>query len=104
MGSPSFGQWTGISLSAENKRQLWVPPGFAHGFCVTSESALFTYKCTELYHPNTEGCVLWNDPDIGVEWPVSKPVLSDKDAKAARLRELPEAKLPHVEARLPHVL
>ena len=91
-GSPTFGQWEGHWLSDENHRQLWVPPGFAHGFCVTSDSADFLYKCSEYYHPETEHTLLWNDPGIGVQWPVDEPILSDKDQRGVPLREL--RKLP----------
>ncbi|MFO7595398.1 MAG: dTDP-4-dehydrorhamnose 3,5-epimerase [Desulfocurvibacter africanus] len=86
--SPTFGKWFGAILDDENHHQLWVVPGLAHGFCVMSETADFTYKCTDYYHPEDEGCLRWNDPDIGIEWPVQIPTLSDKDAKAPGLREL----------------
>ncbi|MHB8878661.1 MAG: dTDP-4-dehydrorhamnose 3,5-epimerase [Myxococcaceae bacterium] len=86
-GSPHFGKWFGVELSDSNKRQMWIPPGFAHGFCVVSDSADFLYKCTELYAPETERGILWNDPDIGVDWPVQAPLLSGKDAAAPRLRD-----------------
>ena len=88
-GSPTFGKWYGVELSEANKRQMWVPPGFAHGFCVLTDSADFLYKCTELYAPESERSVLWNDPDIGIAWPVQAPLLSKKDAAAPRLREAP---------------
>jgi len=80
-GSPTFGRWEGFALSAQNKRMLWVPPGFAHGFLVTSESADFLYKTTDYYSPQHERCVLWNDPAIGVRWPLdgAQPTLSEKD-------------------------
>jgi dTDP-4-dehydrorhamnose 3,5-epimerase len=79
--SPSFGKWTGVVLSAENKRQLWVPEGFAHGFVVLSEFAEFLYKTTDYYDPLSERCILWNDPDIGIAWPIdARPILSAKDA------------------------
>ena len=81
VGSPSFGQWHGVELSAENKRQFYIPEGFAHGFCVLSETALFAYKCTDFYSPQTEGGIAWNDPDLGIDWPIKEPVLSDKDTK-----------------------
>jgi len=84
-GSPTFGQWFGIELSDENKLQLWVPPGFAHGFCVTSERADLIYKCTALYDPKSERGILWNDPALGIEWPVADPILSDKDRTAPPL-------------------
>lgn len=93
VGSPTFGQWTGHHLSGANHRELYIPPGFAHGFCVLSESVLFAYKCTELYHPETEITIAWDDPAIGIEWPLSAPVLSRKDTGAPRLHEL-EARLP----------
>lgn len=78
--SPTFGRWVGATLSAENKQQLWIPPGFAHGFVTLSASAEFLYKTTDFYAPETERCIIWNDPDIGVTWPWSQtPVVSDKD-------------------------
>ncbi|MFG6370420.1 MAG: dTDP-4-dehydrorhamnose 3,5-epimerase [Turicimonas muris] len=81
--SPSFGQWFGALLTAENRHQLWVPPGMAHGFVVLSETAHFHYKCTDYYHPEDEGSIRWNDPDVDVKWPISfEPVVSEKDAKA----------------------
>jgi len=94
VGSPSFGQWTAVELSAENRRQFYIPPGFAHGFCVTSETALFVYKCTDVYHPETEGSVLWNDPDLGIDWPLADPELSAKDRAGLRLAEFPPERLP----------
>jgi dTDP-4-dehydrorhamnose 3,5-epimerase len=95
VGSPTFGLWTGVTLSAENKRQFWVPPGFAHGFVVTAENALFSYKCTDYYAPEHDGSILWNDPEIGVEWPVESPALSEKDRAAPPLAGMPEERLPH---------
>jgi dTDP-4-dehydrorhamnose 3,5-epimerase len=78
--SPTFGQWEGVVLSADNKRQLWVPPGFAHGFLVTSDSAEFLYKTTDYYHPEFECSLLWNDPTVGVQWPIdAAPLLAAKD-------------------------
>lgn len=85
-GSPAFGQWFGLELSEENKRMLWVPPGFAHGFCATSEEADLVYKCTALYDGNADRSILWNDPDIAIAWPIASPRLSPKDAAAAPLR------------------
>ncbi|WED21992.1 dTDP-4-dehydrorhamnose 3,5-epimerase [Vibrio sp. JC009] len=88
--SPTLGQWVGVYLSAENKRQLWVPEGFAHGFYVTSDEAEFVYKCTDYYNPKAEHTVLWNDSDIGIEWPVMPnelPVLSEKDKLGIKLLE-----------------
>lgn len=93
-GSPSFGKWVGATLSADNKRQLWVPPGFAHGFVVTGDDALFCYKCTDYYSPTTEVSILWNDPAIGVAWPVTEPLLSEKDKKGLRLADIPAERLP----------
>lgn len=85
--SPHFGQWVGTMLSDENQRQLYVPPGYAHGFCVLSESADFIYKCTDFYAPGDEFGVAWNDPDIAVDWPLRDVLLSDKDAKLPRLKD-----------------
>ena len=85
--SPTFGQWYGAELTEENQHQLWVPPGLAHGFCVLSDTADFSYKCTELYHPEDEGSVRWNDPTIAIAWPLENPVLSEKDMKAPLLRD-----------------
>ena len=87
-GSPTFGQWEGVILSETNKKQFWVPPGFAHGFLVISDTADFEYKCTDYYDPSDEGSVLWNDPDLDIPWPVDTPNLSDKDANADRLVDL----------------
>lgn len=86
-GSPSFGAWVGEVLSAENKRQMWIPPGFAHGFLVLSESAEFLYKTTDYYAPECERCIVWNDPDLAVAWPVTdEPLLAAKDKQGARLK------------------
>ena len=93
--SAHFGQWFGIELSAENKKQLYVPPGFAHGFCVLSDVAEMSYKCTALYEPKEDAGVLWNDPDIGIEWPIQDPLLSPKDEAAPRLQDLPPLAVPH---------
>jgi dTDP-4-dehydrorhamnose 3,5-epimerase len=87
-GSSTFGQWEGVILSEENKRQFWVPPGFAHGFLVVSGTADFEYKCTDYYDPSDEGSILWNDADLDIPWPVADPILSDKDASADRLIDL----------------
>ena len=92
-GSQTFGRWVGETLSAENFRQLWVPPGFLHGFCVVSEAAEIQYKCTELYRPEDELGVIWNDPELAIRWPLAAPLLSAKDAALPRLREV-EARLP----------
>ena len=93
-GSPSYGQWYGAVLSGDNHRQLYVPHGFAHGFCVLSETVDFQYKCTDYYHPEDEIGVIWNDPDIGIEWPIKDPVLSEKDRGLSRLVDLEQAQLP----------
>ena len=87
--SAYFGQWIGVVLSAENRKQLWVPPGFAHGFYVLSESAELLYKCTEYYHPQDDHCLLWNDEAVAIDWPLlsSSPILSDKDRNARRLAD-----------------
>jgi dTDP-4-dehydrorhamnose 3,5-epimerase len=91
--SPTFRRWYGVALSAENKRQLYVPPGFAHGFVVVSESALFHYKCTAPYSPPDEQGFRWDDPAIGIQWPVSNPILSKRDAASPLLSALPADKL-----------
>ncbi|WP_447985783.1 dTDP-4-dehydrorhamnose 3,5-epimerase [Nitrospira sp. Nam74] len=93
-GSPTFGQWVGMELSAQNKRQLYIPSGFAHGFCVLSEVASFAYKCTDFYVPQDEGGILWNDPAIGISWPVSVPLLSAKDQAYKHLADIPLSDLP----------
>lgn len=98
--SPNFKCWIGVELSAENHRQLWIPPGFAHGFCVLSESALFLYKCDSLYFPAGEHTLLWNDPEIGIEWPVQHPKLSAKDEQGVLLRDFSLQKLPRVTASM----
>jgi dTDP-4-dehydrorhamnose 3,5-epimerase len=86
--SPTFGQYVGVTLSDENHRQMWIPPGFAHGFCVLSDEADFEYKCTDLYYPNDEGGVLWSDPDLNIQWPLSDPLLSAKDLALPSLADL----------------
>lgn len=84
-GSPSFGKWYGVKLSEENKAMLWVPPGFAHGFCALTDGAELVYKTTEIYRPEHDRSILWNDPEIGIDWPVSDPILSAKDSIAVPL-------------------
>ena len=96
-GSPRFGRWVGECLSADNKRQLYLPPGFAHGFLVTSEDALFAYKCTDYYHPETERSIRWDDARIGIEWPLDGPVVSAKDHVAVTLDAMPAELLPAFE-------
>lgn len=93
-GSPNFGQWTSVLLSAENKRQFWVPEGFAHGFVAISEFALFSYLCTAPYDASADASVAWDDTDIGIDWPVDAPSLSAKDAVAPRLKDVPVSRLP----------
>ncbi len=93
-GSPTFGQWAGVMLTAENKRHFWIPEGFAHGFCVVSEFATFTYQCTALYDRDADAGIRWNDAALGIDWPVSQPVLSEKDARAPLLADVPVARLP----------
>lgn len=89
-GSPTFGQWVGVYLSAENKRQFWIPAGFAHGFYVTSDEAEFVYKCTDYYNPKAEVSLLWNDNTIAVEWPLDgEPLLSAKDAEGLEFSKAP---------------
>lgn len=97
VGSPGFGQWLGLELSAENKRQLFIPSGFAHGFCVTSDTALLAYKCTDFYSPASELSIAWNDPFFGIAWPVPQPSLSAKDKAAPCLKEIDAARLPQYE-------
>ena len=97
VGSPTFGRWAAYSLSAANLRQLWIPPGFAHGFVVTADSAVVLYKVSAGYVPSDECTVRWNDPDIGIAWPVESPTLSPRDAVAPRLAELDPARLPRWE-------
>ncbi len=91
--SPTFGKWHGLVLSGENKRQFYVPPGFGHAFLVLSDTALFHYKCTEFYSPRDEVSIRWNDPDIGIEWPMKEPLVSERDANGLRLRDLPPDRL-----------
>jgi len=92
-GSSSFGQWHGIELSAENRQQVYIPPGFAHGYCVLSETASVMYKCTDFYVPDDEGGIIWNDPGINIAWPIATPFLSSKDQRYATLAQS-ESQLP----------
>ncbi len=87
-GSPTFGRWVGMTISGDDFRQLWVPAGFAHGFCVLSDVAHVEYKCTDVYDPEDEISILWNDPDLGIAWPIRDPIVSAKDSRAPRLREI----------------
>ncbi|WP_027712673.1 dTDP-4-dehydrorhamnose 3,5-epimerase [Dickeya chrysanthemi] len=86
--SATYGRWEGVVLSEENKTQFWIPPGLAHGFVVLSELADFEYKCTDYYNPTYESCLLWNDADISIDWPIASPVLSEKDKKGKAFKEL----------------
>lgn len=94
--SPTFRQWAGVELSAENHRQLYVPEGFAHGFCVLDESALLGYLCTREYRAEYDAVIAWNDPEIGIRWPVASGTLSRKDAAAPGLGEMPASRLPRM--------
>ncbi len=93
-GSPFFGKWTAVHLSGQNKRQLFIPEGFAHGFLVLSDSTDVIYKCSELYFPEDDRGVIWSDPQIGIDWPIKDPILSDKDRQYSRLAEISESLLP----------
>ena len=93
-GSPTFGQWIGVMLTAENHRHFWIPEGFAHGFCVLSEQATFTYQCTALYDAKADAGIRWNDATLGIDWPISDPQLSEKDLKAPLLADVPSDRLP----------
>jgi dTDP-4-dehydrorhamnose 3,5-epimerase len=93
-GSPTFGKWESFILSGENRYQLFVPEGYAHGFCILSDTADVVYKCTDFYAPNDDFGVLWSDPTIGIDWPVKEPLLSEKDTKYPVLDDMPEESLP----------
>ena len=93
-GSSTFGSWTGVHLSEKNCRQLFIPEGFAHGFCVLSATALVSYKCSDFYSPENEGGILWSDPNIGIDWPIKDPILSEKDKQYPCLSELLPNQLP----------
>lgn len=97
VGSPTFGRWAAAVLSADNKRHFWIPEGFAHGFAVLSDNATFTYQCTALYDRAADAGIRWNDGDVAVDWPISAPLLSEKDAAAPLLRDVPREKLPRYE-------
>src|SRR2546423_12510999 len=90
-GAPGWGRWPGVPPPAADRRQLWIPAGFAHGFCVTSDAATVGYKCTDVYVPGTERCLIWNDPALAIPWPVREPIVSAKDAQGCTLRELERA-------------
>lgn len=97
-GSPTFGQWASVMLTGENHKHFWIPEGFAHGFCVLSEVAVFTYQCTALYDPSADRAIRWNDAAIGVDWPIAEPLLSDKDSKAPLLTDIAPQHLPEYVA------
>ena len=86
--SPTYGTWESFKLSEQNKLQVWIPPGFAHGFLVMSDSADFEYKCTEYYHPEDEHCLIWNDSEVAIDWPIDDPILSEKDKQGLFLKDL----------------
>jgi len=94
-GSPTFGQWHGEILTGDNHKQFYIPEGFAHGFCVLSESAIFSYMCTDVYDTQSESSLIWNDPTIAIEWPIDDPLLSDKDKNALTLDSINPNKLPN---------
>jgi dTDP-4-dehydrorhamnose 3,5-epimerase len=95
LGSPAYGKFVSLVISAENFRQIYVPPGLLHGFVVTSETAQVEYKCSDYWHPEAEFAVAWNDPDLAIPWPIDEPILSAKDADAPRLAEVQERLLPY---------
>ncbi len=97
-GSPTFGKWVGTVLSAENRRQLFIPDGFAHGFCVFSESADVVYKCTDFYYPEDDRGILWSDPEVNIDWPIRNPILSDKDQALPTLANAGQDVLPRYDA------
>ncbi len=97
-GSPTFGQWDAVVLSAKNRRQFWIPEGFAHGFAVLSERALFHYLCTDVYVAEHDAAIRWNDADVAVDWPISAPTLSAKDEAAPFLKDIAEERLPVFQA------
>ena len=94
--SPTFGRWASVILSAENKRQFWIPPGFAHGFVTLSEHTTFNYLCTEMYDSECDASLRWDDASLAIDWPVSEPILSNKDARASFLCDVSPEKLPRI--------
>ena len=97
--SPTFGKWVGVILNDRNNRQLFIPEGFAHGFCVLSETALFSYKCSDFYAPKDERGILWADPDLGIAWPIADPIVSEKDNGYPKLCDVPTGGLPFITYR-----
>ncbi len=96
-GSPTFGNWVSVLLSEENKRQIFIPRGFAHGFCVKSETAIFQYKCDNYYAPEHERGILWSDIDLNIDWPIQDPMLSDKDSEYLCLKDTTDENLPNLQ-------
>ncbi len=94
--SPTYRQWVGVELSAENRRQIYIPEGFAHGFCALTDHVILSYKCSEIYHASCDKGVAWNDPDLAIDWPISEPLLSPKDQQARKLADIPREELPSV--------
>ena len=99
LGSPTFGKWTSVKLSAKTHNLIYLPPGFAHGFLALTDSVQFLYKCSDFYHPNDEHGVIWNDPDINISWEIDSPTVSDKDAKFPKLSQVPRELLPRYPSR-----
>jgi dTDP-4-dehydrorhamnose 3,5-epimerase len=95
LGSPTFGKWTSVLLSAEKQNQIFIPAGFAHGFAALTDSVQFLYKCSDFYAPGDEQGIIWNDPALAIPWPISDPLISEKDAKYSSLAEMPQEFLPH---------
>ncbi|MBW1845931.1 MAG: dTDP-4-dehydrorhamnose 3,5-epimerase [Deltaproteobacteria bacterium] len=96
-GSPTFGKWTGETLSETNRQQFFIPEGFAHGFCVLSETAHVSYKCTDIFYPEDDSGIVWSDPDIGIDWPITAPILSEKDQNLPTLSSLASEQLPIID-------
>lgn len=101
VGSPTFGRWFGVELSADNAKQLWIPAGFGHGFVVLTETADLQYKCSNFYAPETEGAVKWDDPDLGIAWPMADPIISQRDQQAMSLKQYLESPAFHYSASQP---
>ena len=97
INSPTFKNWAGVTLSADNQQQFYLPPGVAHGFCALTDDVEIYYKCTDYYYPEDEGGVLWNDPDIGIEWPVEDPIIKDSDSCFLPLKDISVNKLPQID-------
>ena len=100
VGSPTFGESVCVEISVENHRQMYIPPGFAHGFCVLSDGAIFSYKCTDYYNGEAENGILWSDPDLNIDWPIDEPLLSDKDKVYSRLCDISRDRLPRFGGEL----